>query len=229
MGGPRGMRWANHVPPVARWAMVFAVCWSLLLCLIPPPSGFFSLQLVGSGLCVALNGAMFLGSRMDLRGAWMTPIFVAVSVTHVVWVLPAATAMAIVLSAILGSAGAGRDAFVPVSLMGGTGLVFLTMIAIVNRRLWTLVPMLVGLTISVAIIAIGGGRLLETRLFGVSVAALHLGIAGSLLAGVLEVRARAARIESGHCAACGYDASDVYTGPCPECGKYRDEINDGLL
>lgn len=228
MGAQRGMPWANRVPPVARWAVIVALGWSLLLCLIPAPSTFFSAQLWGSGLCAAVYSAMLLGSRMDMRGAWMTPIFVTVSVTHTIWVLGASTGLAIVLNATLGSVN-GRDTFVPVSLVGSTGLVFLTMIAIVNRRLWTLVPMLAGLTISVAIIAIGGGRLLDSRFFGVSVAALHLGIAGSLLAGVLDVRARAARIESGHCASCGYDASDVYTGPCPECGKYRDEINDGLL
>lgn len=228
MGGPRWMRLANRVPPVARWAMLLALAWSLLLCLISPPSSFFSTQLWGSGLCAAVYSAMLLGSRMDLRGAWMTPIFVTVSVTHTIWVLAAATGLAIVLNSVFNSTK-GRDAFVPVSLVASTGLVFLAMIAIVNRRLWTLVPMLVGLTIPVAIIAIGGGRVLETRFFGLSAAALHLGIAGSLLAGVLDVRARAARIESGHCAACGYDASDVFTGPCPECGKYRDEINDGLL
>lgn len=228
MSAARWMRWVNRVPPVARWAMILAVGWSLLLCLSAAPSTFFSAQLWGSGLCAAVYGAMLLGSRMDMRGAWMTPIFVTVSVTHTIWMLGAATGLAIVLNALIGAAN-GRDAFVPVSLVGGTGLVFLTKIAIVNRRLWTLIPMLVGVTISVAIIAIGGGRLLDSRFFGVSVAALHLGIAGSLLAGVLDVRARAARIESGHCAACGYDASDVYTGPCPECGKFRDEVKDDLL
>ncbi len=42
------------------------------------------------------------------------------------------------------------------------------------------------------------------------------------------VRAHAASISAGRCPSCGYDTSAV-DGPCPECGKHRDEVKDGLL
>lgn len=45
---------------------------------------------------------------------------------------------------------------------------------------------------------------------------------------VAIVRARAESIGSGKCPSWGYDASTI-DGACPECGKHRDEVKDGLL
>lgn len=219
----RLMQFAKHVPLGARRAAILALVWSLLLCVVPRETTFFSMLLSGSGLCTAAYGAMFLHSREDRRGAWMMPVFFAVSGTHMLWVLPTASIVALVIEFVqyLYTTGGRSEHLLPISLVTSTGLVYLFMIAVVNGRLWTLIPTLIGTTISIAIIAIGGAKLFDTQLFGVSLAALHLGIAGSLLSGVLEVRARTAQIEAGHCIACGYDASTIPPGPCPECGKDR--------
>lgn len=220
----RWMQFAEHVPLNARRAAILAFVWSLLLCVVSRQTTVFSLLMLGSGVCAAAYGAMFLHSRKDRRGAWMMPVFAVVSAAHMFWVLPTASIVASVIEFVqyLYTTGGRRQHLLPVSLVTSTGLVYFLMIAMVNARLWTLIPMLMGTAISIAILAIGGAKLFDTQLFGVSIAALHLGIAGSLLAGVLEVRARTARIESGHCIACGYDASSVPPGPCPECGKNRD-------
>ncbi len=225
MGAARWMRWANRVPPVARWAMILAVGWSLLLCLSAAPSTFFSAQLWGNGLCAAVYGAMLLGSRMDMRGVWMMPIWVAVAFTHSLWAIVAGTAAEAALT-VLGLAGT-RSAGVP--LIIGIGAVLLLVLVVVNRHAWSLLPLAVGITLAAAFASFTTGSIRHSAWFGPCVGTILLGVLCSLAWGIVLVRARAASINAGRCPSCGYDASDVYTGPCPECGKYRDETKDGLL
>lgn len=213
--------------PLAAWVGVaIAIVWSAFLCTVQPPGRFFTITLQANAFVALFYGVFLLGARMDMRGARMTPIYAVVSITHMAWVLFAASGFASMLNMLFPLGG--RDAYTPVSLIVTTGIVYLGLIAIVNRRAWTLAPMLIGLTVSTTIVALGGGQLLDTRGFGVTVAFLHLGIAASLLLGVVEVRIRAARISAGFCPSCGYNASATH-GRCPECGKHRDEIDDGLL
>lgn len=230
MTSTRARRAWAILPVGARVAAGIALAWALLLCVSPPPASFWSWQLQGSGIVTALSCALLLGSRMELRGAWMMPIFVAASFAQSLWAAFAGLGVAIVIDSCGWATGpAAMASAIRMSLVIGTGLVYLALIGFVNRHAWSLAPLVIGILLAAAFASFGVGSILHSRWYGACASCLLLGITASLAWGVIEVRGRAARIEAGHCASCGYDSRDVDHGPCPECGKYRDEIKDGLL
>lgn len=224
MAAARSRNGIRSLPSVVWVVLALGAAWSILLCVTPPPAPFWSWQVQGTGLVAAALGAVLLGARMDMRGAWMMPIWVAVAFTHSLWAIFAGTAAEAALT-VLGLAGT-RSAGVP--LMIGIGAVLLLVLVVVNRHAWSLLPLAVGITLAAAFASFTTGSIRHSAWYGPCVGAILLGVLCSFAWGIALVRARAASISAGRCPSCGYDTSAV-DGPCPECGKYRDEIKDGLL
>lgn len=214
----------SSIPPVAWVVLALGVAWSILLCVMPPPGHFWTWQLQGTGIAAASLGAVLLGARMDLRGAWMMPIWVAVAFTHSLWAVFIGVAAEAALATI-GLSGA-RSAGVP--LVIGTGAVFVIFLLVANRHAWSLLPLAAGITLATAFASFATGSILDSPWYGPCASALLLGVLGSLAWGVAIVRAHAKSIDAGRCPSCGYDASTI-DGACPECGRHRDEVKEGLL
>lgn len=224
MDAPRSRSWLRSLPPIALITLALAAAWSVLLCAAPPPACFWSWQLQGSGIALAALGALLLGARMDLHGARMMPIWVAICFTQSLWAALAGVAVEAALLPFGRSAGSAG-----VLLTVGTGAVLLVIIAAANQSAWSLIPCIGGCTLSSLFATLAAGSLLHSNWYGACAASMILGALASLAWGVARVRSRAASIDSGHCPSCGYDARDVDHGPCPECGKHRDEVRDDLL
>lgn len=224
MAAARSQSWMRSLPLVAWIVLALGIAWSVLLCVTLPPGRFWCWQLQGTGIAAAALGAVLLGARMDLRGAWLMPIWVAVAFTHSVWAVVIGVAAEAALAA-LGLIGT-RSAGVP--LVIGTGAVFLVIVSIANRNAWSLLPLGAGITLATTFASFTAGSILHSAWYGPSAAAILFGVLGSFAWGVALVRARADSIGSGRCPSCGYDASTI-DGACPECGKHRDEVKDGLL
>jgi hypothetical protein len=224
MSATRSRSWMRSLPPIALITLALGVAWSIVLCIAPPPGRFWCWQLQGTGIAAASLGAVLLGARMDLRGAWLMPIWVAVAFTHSLWAVFIGVAAEAALATI-GLTGA-RSAGVP--LVIGTGAAFIVIVIIANRNAWSLLPLGAGITFATTFASFTAGSILHSAWYGPSAAAIFMGVLGSFAWGVAIVRARADSIGSGRCPSCGYDTSTI-DGACPECGKHRDEVKDGLL
>jgi len=217
-------RHVRSLPSVVWIVLALGAAWSGLLCVSPAPQRFWSWQLQGTGLALAGLGSVLLGARMDLRGAWMMPIWVAVCFTHSLWAIFAGSA----ISAAFTVLGVPVTPSAGVPMVAGTGAVLVIAIIVANRHVWSLLPLLAGITVGAFFASLAAGSLIHSRWYGACASSVLLGALGSLAWGVAEIRARASRIGAGHCPSCGYDTRSV-DGACPECGKHRDEVRDNLV
>ncbi len=100
-----------------------------------------------------------------------------------------------------------------------TGVVFILPAWWATRRWWGAVATLLATALASWLAALGPREFLGVTAHGVAVAILHLGLAWTLCAAVIE---RTWRIVPGpvkHCIACGYPREGLMTNVCPECGS----------
>lgn len=206
-------------------SLAIALAWSVVICVLPAPERFLSLQIQASGLILATHTALMLATRPDLRGAAGLPVAIVLGLTLPLWSFVSGSIAAIVVEALIVSPTSPIRTD-PLSIFASIGLVYLALIALINRSTITLLPMLIAIPLSLTLLALAPDQSYLTSHFGIASASLHMGIAFSLAMGLREIIAQARRIPQGRCVFCGYHTANILTGPCPECGKYRDEIPD---
>lgn len=209
-------------------SLAIAFVWSIVICVLPAPERFLSFQIQASGLILAAHTALMLAARPDLRGAAGLPIALVLGLTLPLWSFVSGSVAAIVVEAIVVSP-ANPIRTDPLSIFASIGLVYLALIALINRSTITLLPCLIAILLSLTLLALAPDQSYLTSHFGIASAFLHMGIAISLAMGLRQIVAQANRIPQGRCVFCGYHTANVITGPCPECGKYRDEIPDPTI
>lgn len=87
-----------------------------------------------------------------------------------------------------------------------------------TRRWWGAVAMLLTTATASGLAGWGPPELLGVTAHGMAVAILHMGLAWTLCAAVIERTWRIVPAPANHCLGCGYPREGLTTNVCPECG-----------
>jgi|GEM_PF-4305436 len=99
-----------------------------------------------------------------------------------------------------------------------TGAMFIVPVWWATGRRWGAVVVLLTTAFASWLTGWGPPELLGVTAHGVAVAILHVGLAGTLCAAVIERTWRIVPPPAQHCMECGYPREGLTTSVCPECG-----------